>query len=239
MGIYNFEGETFLAFVDISGFKHMMKNKDRVAEVVQKFYQCGYNALYRHRFEADHELTRIQGIFVSDCGIIFVNRDHEDINENLGAKRESLDLLLGVIKELNVGMITNDVLLTSSVAYGMLNCTEKLEFSGISKNPFYGNAYINAFVDNESTQPKILPGECRIVKKNLPEDLITESSKNDYENFEFLKHKKNNMAHYYYYWMVSEKFKIREFTRSYSTLEEEKYKRMTRLIKKYCNSTNN
>ena len=239
MGIYNFEGKTFVAFIDISGFKDMMSDKDLIAEVVYKFYQSGYYALDKHRYGDNRELARVQGIFVSDCGIIFVNKDHEDMYDNLEVKQESLDLILSVIKEINTEMIYNNVILTTSIAYGSLNCSEKLEFNGISKNPFYGDAYIHAFMDNENPQIKILPSECRIVKKNLPEDLITESSKRDYENFKFIKHKKKNTAHYYYYWMVNEKSKIRGFTKSYSNLEEEKYKRMTRLIKKYCNRANN
>lgn len=239
MGIYNFEGETFLAFIDISGFKHLMKNKEKIAETVYKFYQCGYNTLNKHRYGPNRELARIQGIFVSDCGIIFVNEDHEDLNQNLEVKRESLNLLLGVIKELNAGMIENNTVLTSSIAYGSLNCTEKLEFNGISKNPFYGDAYLHAFMDNENPQIKILPSECRIVKKNLPENLINKESRKKYEHFKFLQQKQNKPEHYYFYWMVNKRSKIREFTRSYSNLEEEKYKRMTKLIKKYCNSANN
>lgn len=237
MGIYNFEGETYLAFVDISGFKHMMNDKDLISEVVYKFYQYGYNALNKHRYGPSHEFARIQGIFVSDCGIIFVNKDHEDLNQNLEVKRESLNLLLSVIKELNAGMIENNIMLTSSIAYGSLNCTEKLEFNGISKNPFYGDAYIHAFMDNKSTQIKISPGECRIVKKNLPDYLITEDSKIFFEHFKFLQRKKNNTEHYYFFWMVNKKSKISEFTKSYLNLEEEKYRRMVELIKKYSNSS--
>jgi len=43
-------------------------------------------------------------------------------------------------------------MLTTSIAYGSLKCSEKLEFKGISKNPFYGDVYLNAFMDNGGIQ---------------------------------------------------------------------------------------
>ncbi len=229
MGIYNYEGNTYVAFVDISGFKNMMKDKERVANVVYEFYQSGYKVLDKLRLG---EEAQVQGIFVSDCGILFVNREHEEIDEGLQLKRESLNLILEVIKDINLAMIKDDVMLTSSIAYGSLKCTEKLEFHGISKNPFYGDAYLNAFMDNEKSQKKIHPGQCRIVKKTLPKNVIRKGSISNYEHFNLLKTSKDR-NHYYFYWMLNNKSEMSKFDKSYSNLESEKYNRMTKLIKGY------
>ncbi len=229
MGIYNYEGKTYVAFVDISGFKHMMNDKERIAKVVYGFYQSGYKVLDKHRNGNEVE---IQGIFVSDCGILFVNKDHKDNDEGLDLNRESLNLLLEVVKDINFAMIKYNVMLTSSIAYGSLKCTEKLEFQGISKNPFYGDAYLNAFMDNESSQKKIYPGQCRIVEDTLPINIITKESKSYYEHFKFLKMSKDR-KHYYFYWMLNNKSKMTSFDKYYSKIESEKYDRLANLIKEF------
>lgn len=235
MGIYNFEGETYVAFIDISGFKHMMNDKERVADVVYKFYQSGYNILKKYLYGDERKQAEIQGIFVSDCGILFINRNHQDFDIDLEKKRDSLNLLLNVIKEMNIRMIDIDVMLTTSIAYGSLKCTEKLEFKGISKNPFYGDAYLSAFLDNESHQIKIQPGECRIVIENLPNDLISKESKLNYENFKLLKQGKKK-THYYFYWMLKEKSKMSEIDKKLSKLKDKWYKTIAKLIKAYLNN---
>ncbi len=232
MGIYDYEGNTFVAFVDISGFKYMMKDKERIASVVYEFYQSGYRVLDKHRYGEDNQFAQIQGIFVSDCGILFVNKEHEDNEEGLELKRESLNIILEAIKDINIDMIKNNVMLTSSIAYGSLKCTQKLEFHGISKNPFYGDAYLNAFIDNEDSQKKIYPGQCRIIKETLPNYVITKESKTYYEHFNFLKNSKDR-SHFYFYWMLNDKSEMKKFDLSYSNLEIEKHQRMVKLIKEY------
>jgi len=234
MGIHDFEGETYVAFIDIYGFKQMMKDKNRIDKVVYEFYDIGYTILSRYQNIDTNEPSRIQGIFVSDCGILFVNKDHQDINIDLKEKCESLNQLLNVVKDMNIHMINYDVMLTTSIAYGLLKCSAKLEFKGISKNPFYGDAYLTAFLDNEDPQIKIHPGECRIVKKSLPNGLITNESKLNYKNFKLLRKKRN---HYYFYWMLKKISKITEFNKKYLNLEAERYRRMSDLIKEYINSS--
>ncbi len=238
MGIYDFKGETYVAFIDISGFKRMMKDKDRIAKVVYNFYDSGYTILKQYQTRGPNEPSTIQGIFVSDCGILFVNINHQSNEVDLRVKRESLNQLLNVVKKINLHMIDINVMLTTSIAYGSLTCTEKIEFKGISKNPFYGDAYLNAFVDHKDRQKKIHAGECRIVKKTLPEGLITEGSKSHFENFELLREKLKNKSHIYFYWMVKGKSEITKFNKDYANIETERYRRMTELIKKYVESSN-
>jgi hypothetical protein len=114
-------------------------------------YSSGYRSLQRH--------PAVQGFFVSDCGILFV----KDNPLNGG-----LSTLLTVIKEINKDMAMQDFMLTSSIAYGAFKYKSKIEFTGIEKNPIYGNAYLSSVIDTEETIPKIEPTQFRIVKENLP-----------------------------------------------------------------------
>ena len=111
-------------------------------------------------------------------------------------------------------MIINDVMLKTSIAYGKLNCSKKLEFKGISKSAIYGDAYLNAFLDNEKAQIRLRPGECRIIQKNLNDNLITIVIKLD------------------------KRSRIEEFTSKYRNFETDIYKKMTKLIKNFSINSN-
>ena len=45
MPIQPFNGDTAVAFVDVSGFKRMMRNRDRAMATLAQFYQEGYQTL--------------------------------------------------------------------------------------------------------------------------------------------------------------------------------------------------
>lgn len=45
MPINNFNGNTFVAYMDISGFKELMKQQ-RAVDAIKYFYSCGYEALF-------------------------------------------------------------------------------------------------------------------------------------------------------------------------------------------------
>ena len=47
MALEDFDGDTFVAFIDISGFKELMKQKNRAWKALDKFYQAAYNNLGR------------------------------------------------------------------------------------------------------------------------------------------------------------------------------------------------
>ena len=57
MPVQNFHGDTFVAFLDISGFKELMKNDLNALNALNIFYQAGYNVL--------RDEPMIQGFFVS------------------------------------------------------------------------------------------------------------------------------------------------------------------------------
>lgn len=131
MPIQNFNNETFVAFIDISGFKELMKDTENGLTALKRLYQSGYDALLNS--------DGVEGFFVSDCGILFVRN---------GNNTEKLKKILSVIKIINCKMLEKNYMLTTSISFGHFHYQNKLEFDGIEKNPIYGNAYVKSFLDN-------------------------------------------------------------------------------------------
>lgn len=205
MPVPDFQGDTFVAFIDISGFKEMMKSGDSIAmDTLNKFYQAGFNSLNNN--------TDISGFFISDCGILFVN------NNEL-RKIRKLKIILEVVKEINKKLLSKNIILTTSIAYGKFNYQQRIEFSGISKNPIYGDAYISAFMDNENGKPKIQPGKCRVVSNN---------DSDDYLEIPLLRQVKK---HFYYYWMCDDISEINNFEKEYKNSYKLKYSGMISALK--------
>ena len=222
MPISNFNGRTFVAFIDISGFKQLMKDEKRAWKALDRFYNYGYEVIRKNRQQNN---IYVEGFFVSDSGILFVR--------NCGNKIECLKAVLRVVKELNKRMLDDDFMLTTSIAYGHFKYQERIEFEGIEKNPIYGNAYISAFLDNETGKPKIQPGQCRIVKQNLPDELIRsiEYSNND-EILCMVKKRGNDKDHYYFYWMMETSEEIEQFEKEYTDAYNLKYAGMLKALKR-------
>ncbi len=160
MPINNFHGHTFVAFADIAGFKAMMADGKRGAAALDALYRSGYSVI----LDQPPDRPRVEGLFVSDCGILFVRDNHS------AAPR--LEALLAVVESLNRRCFEEAVSLTTAIAWGEFSYHERIEIPGIEKNPVYGNAYVAAFLDNEAPSPKLYPNECRILKRELPPDAL-------------------------------------------------------------------
>ncbi len=205
MPIHNFEGDTFLAFLDISGFIKLMK-EEKAFDTLKLFYQTGYDTLRDQQGSID-------GLFISDCGIIFCRI--------YGDERASLRSLLKVTKNINKKMLQRDLMLTTSIAYGRFSYHQRIEFDGISKNPIYGQAYVSAYFDNENGKPKIEPGQCRIIKENLPNDIKdfleseTQTNIQGDNIFKMIQKRKRDNKHYYFYWMRDDPREIEDFEKQY------------------------
>ena len=206
MAIADFNGNTFVAFLDISGFKEMMKGDgSQAVNALDKLNQAGYDVLQNNQ--------TIGGIFISDCGVLFV----QDYNIN---KKIKLQNMLKVIKEINKKLIADDIMTTTSIAYGHFSYHNRIEFEGILKNPIYGNAYVAAFLDNENTTPKLEPGQCRIVLNN----------NEDIESYDIPLLKKTT-KHHYHYWMVENDNEIENFEKNYKNSYKLKYTGMLSALK--------
>lgn len=137
----------------------MMREGDgrRAVQALNVFYSAGYNII-----GAQHaDDLRVDGLFVSDCGVLFTRGENNSIEQRL-------ENLLQIIEEIHRRCSDHAVFLTTSIAWGPFSYHERIEFNGIEKNPIYGNAYINAFADNDGGAPKIYLNDCRIVRKGLP-----------------------------------------------------------------------
>ncbi|WP_172916455.1 hypothetical protein [Capnocytophaga canimorsus] len=198
----NFTGNTFVAFIDISGFKVMMrKHKEKAYRSLDAFFQTGYDVL--------QEETGVNGIFISDCGILFSRE---------GNQQEQLEDLLRVVKAINKKMLDYDVMLTTNIAYGDFSYQNRIELQGIRKNMIYGNAYLNAYSDSLAN-PKMEPSQCRVlIDDNISREILNTN--------EFLK--PQGRKHYYYYWSVESSENIEFFKNAYG---ESKYKGILNVLK--------
>ena len=85
MPLNNYDGNTFVAFLDISGFKELMRNEKKAWNALDKLYQYGYEILGNQNNEC-----RVEGIFISDCGVLFVRRDNRNISSILDITHQPL-----------------------------------------------------------------------------------------------------------------------------------------------------
>lgn len=216
MPIGDFEGDTFVAFLDISGFKVLMRDEQRALKALDRFYKTGFSVL---RGQNDQRNIRVEGLFISDSGILFVRN---------GDTQQQLEAILDAIQKINKEMLKDDFMLTTSVAYGLFKYHERIEFTGIEKNAIYGGAYVKAFLDNEKGTPRIQPGQCRVVKKELPNrfaDLPLNT------NSPVLRKLKVDKNHFYFYWMVNHPEEIQRFEQRYNDAYNLKYKGMLMALK--------
>lgn len=180
-----FNSNTFVCFIDISGFKvELRKNKNLAGYMLDVFYSAGYNTL--------KEYKSLNGIFVSDCGIIYSDKGNDSTK---------LNELLGAIKEINQKMLNENFLTTTSIAYGYLEYKRKFVFDRIKKNAIIGSGYLNAFLDNDNVNHKLRAGEVRITK-NLDdvrnaENLFQEINFNN----TFSRFLTDKESHYYFNWL--------------------------------------
>jgi hypothetical protein len=226
MPLESYEGETFVAFIDISGFKDLMRDENEAWMALDRLYNTGYLVLRGQRGGINQ--NRVEGLLVSDSGILFVRRNNQDV---LNAQ-DSLKSILTVVKRINERMMEDDFMLTTSIAYGRFKYQERIEFEGIGKSPIYGNAYVSSFLDNENGKPKIKPGQCRIVKQNLPEILSHAVGNNiTDEIFRLIRERSGDNQHYYFYWIVNNPHEVDEFERQYTNSYRLKYEGMLRVLK--------
>jgi hypothetical protein len=202
MPIEDYGGNTFVSFLDLSGFTRL-RNREKALRALNALYSAGYQALQNN--------DQTEGIFISDCGILFVRNTPNSLN-----RVDDLKSILLIIKSINKRMIESDLMLTTSVAYGEFEYQNRKEFTGIVKNLLQGHAYTSAYLDNDKGDPKIQPGQCRIVKDNLPDDITNTIIRGqDNDIFRMLKEREGDDKHYYYYWMRNNPAEIEGFEQKY------------------------
>lgn len=163
MPLASFQGKTFVAFTDIVGFTTMMREAggQRAVQALDDFYRIGFSLVR----EQSSKPIQVEGLFISDCGILFARDEQHSVPDRLEAILTAAELIHRRCSEAAV-------FLTTSIAWGQFSYDQRIEIPGIEKNPIYGNAYVHAFADNDGGMPKIYPGECRIIRRELPTDAV-------------------------------------------------------------------
>lgn len=187
MSLQPFNDDTFVAFTDIAGFTAMMREGDgrRAVQALDDFYSVGYSVIRAQTGEA----IRVDGLFISDCGILFVR--------GLQQPNERLDALLSVVESLHRRCSERAVFLTTAISWGPFSYHERIEFPGIEKNSIYGSAYVRAFADNDGGTPKIHSGECRIIRRDLP---LEATQHCDQRQGRYATRIRGTQKHYYFEW---------------------------------------
>jgi hypothetical protein len=159
----DYQGQTFVVFTDISGFKAMMKSEARLMSAMDALYSSGYNNL-----RDQNQQPRVEGLFVSDCGILFARRNQE-------SELLALSAILRILAAVHREVFESTFSLTTSIAFGAFAYRGKIEFEGVERNAIHGDAYLAAYLDSINKRPKLYPSECRILTRGLPDFVNADS----------------------------------------------------------------
>ncbi|MFH1057696.1 MAG: hypothetical protein V1797_03320 [Pseudomonadota bacterium] len=223
-----------MAFVDIAGFKSIMKDKNEARRVLNGFYNEGYDCL-----DSNDNTPSVDGLFVSDCGVLFVRHKHPGL-----IRLCDLNLLLDKICKLNRNMLNKDIMLTTSISYGDFNYEERNEHRSIGKSMLYGDAYLDAYLDNEKGSPKLIPTQCRIVINEydniMPniDSAISQDSRLRHPEISKL-HKSNGRKIYYmYYWMLNDLNEMQSYQNQLNLTKDAQYREILALTKSKFSPSN-
>lgn len=208
----NFDGQTWVAFSDLSGLKALYEeDRDKAAIALDKFY----NSVY----ELQRETNSVNSIVVSDCAIFWI--DEIDCTDKL-------EVLLDKMKRLHQQMLP-DYLVRSTIAYGHFKYQDRLEMPRIHKNMIIGGAYLDAYANND----KINHGDIVIVK--LPDGI-------SYNNFQItgtlkeLIRKDSPVKDFHeYFWQLQNKRQISSFMEKRKEIHYAIFREIKELYSRYIN----
>lgn len=232
MSIQSYRGNTFVGFLDISGFKELMKNREKARDTLDRFYKTIYNAIEEVNLQQHVGSTiMVNSIIISDCAILFLSGTQDDRHENFQdiTQIEGLEKILSFIQKINREFILSELpfMTTCSIAYGDFEYRNKYDREYLRKNCIIGNAYMDAFLDSENSKPKIQPGECRVLKQTLSDSLSNE------EIFSLLD---MQGKYYYFYWMLSRHTDLKWFKQDYLDTYQLKFKGMISVLQRYSSN---
>jgi hypothetical protein len=224
MSVPSYEGKTYVAYLDISGFKQMMTNKEKVESVLNKFYTTLYNTVYE--VNSDSSPTKMNAVAVSDCAVLFLNKDEHEIVDQI----EGLSKMLRFIRIVNRAFIDHafPFMTICSIAYGMFRYENRRDSEHMRKNCMRGRAYLETFLDSRLEKPKIRPSECRLLKRGLDSGFPKE------DDFRLLSSKRE---YYYFYWMLNDPKEERNYRRRYDETLGMLYDPLIRLLKDTADQT--
>jgi hypothetical protein len=237
--VRDYHGNTFVAFLDVLGFRDTVKNDiSLAAHILDKFYGTIYDTslnLTVRSADIDRNsrgnttiLPGVNMIVASDCAVIF-SRNTES-GENLS---NDLECVLKFISEVNNRLIKSEpspsVLTTCSIAYGQFTYEDRRDSGFLRKNCFFGMPYMRAFSDSEKMKNK--PGLCRLLRDGMPHNVPKLSH--------FLVKKDKN---YYFYWMLRNPRLLDDFLVDYKEANrikgQAKYERIKEVLQRYSARAN-
>jgi hypothetical protein len=221
----SFDGKTWVAFLDVSGFKEMMKVTPNADNALNKFYKTIFKAVIvaNHNFPRaifSSGRTSISSLVVSDCAVIFVDNQKAPIDINRDLYR-LLSIVSSINRELVSAQVSPRLITTCAISYGQFKYVNRGQDLHTEKNFFYGDAYVKAYLGNEELNHS--PGHCRIFEKeiNIPSELANQ--------FPFKVLKKNSDYHDFY-WMLEDLQDLSVFELKYSYVSQEKYRQIGSLL---------
>lgn len=226
--IPEYKGNTYVGYLDISGFKQMMSDDSRKAEdVLEGFYSIIYANV--RCSNSDDSSIKFNAVVVSDCAVLFLSP--HGAREGDVDQIEGLSKILAYVRNMNRAFISHSkpFMATCSIAYGDFYYQNRKEIDRITKNCIRGQAYMDAFSDSESNEPRMQPSECRILK-TIPKRTLRNALPNN-PAFSYLKPKGR---HYYFYWMLQDKRNIKKYETEYKQAKEMMYERLIQLVKDSC-----
>ena len=228
MSIESFDENTFVAFLDICGFKDLMETPGKAEECLDQFFQSVYEEV-----ERSHQRTqKVDCIAVSDCAVAFTrNNPSESIGQQTSfpVEVQRLNSMLIFVKNVARKLVQSDFVIKGSIAYGPFKFENRIEISGIDKVMFIGNAYVDAYRDVEKGRPRLEIGEIRIKPRVKVEEILQRSLR-DLEPFSLVTLSRRD---YYFYWMLNSIQSKEAFEREFSDRYKRRYEGMISVMRKY------
>ena len=135
----HFDGNTYVAFSDLSGFKIMLEDVRRAAEALDSLYTITYELFGNDRV--------VKGVAFSDCVVSWIDRGNGQGNA------VHLNRLLCHLKALHRRMLRKGYLITSTVAWGEVRYQDRIRLPNFDKQMFYGQQYVRAYLANSKVEP--------------------------------------------------------------------------------------
>jgi hypothetical protein len=210
----------------------MMNDRTKAESVLDRFYSTIYKNVYEMTASGSHSEPSINAVVISDSAVLFLafieNGNDKDVD-----KVEGLPRMLKFIQKTNRAFINKRLgipfMTTCSIAYGQFRYEDRKDLDHLRKNYMTGPSLVNAFLDSESNEPKIRPGECRILKDGL-----------NIASFQnpILSLLDSTEEYYYFYWMLEGAHEITGFKQKYKNTWEGMYERLIELLQNPNDRTN-
>jgi len=221
--VESFDGETFVAFIDICGFKHMMRNPEQAEKALDNFFRTVYREVSRSE--------ELNSIAVSDSAIIFAGDNGSHANRDRGELIDfrRLGSILECVRSIARRMIRLNIAIKGSIAYGQLHYQKRRNGDRVVKAMLLGQAYLDAYSDVEEGIPKLKLGEIRLIPKTKIKELLKISPAPSVMSL-----LKSGKGGYYFYWMLKSIEEQKKFKNAYKTQYNKMYDPTISVLKNFA-----